>query len=143
MYATMYPRRVDRVVLDGVIGAVLATVDAVQAAAVRIPLRLGSYRVDEHIVPVFLFNGLSQDNPAAFGDLAQAVRDLRRAAEGRAVTPTPWPAESLKFLLTATTPPTGARRPRSRAETFRRPATRRPTGATCAAPAPGTACPPP
>ncbi|MFC9278305.1 alpha/beta hydrolase [Streptomyces collinus] len=141
VYATMYPRRVDRVVLDGVIdparygprllrgteaanrhalrdwagwaaahdtayglgrtrGAVLAAVDAVQAAAARTPLRVGAYRVDEHVVPVVLFNGLSQDNPAAFGDFAQAVRDLRRAAEGRAVTPSPWLAESLRFLLT-------------------------------------------
>ncbi|MFD9096899.1 alpha/beta hydrolase [Streptomyces collinus] len=141
VYATMYPGRVDRVVLDGVIdparygprllrgteaanrhalrdwagwaaahdttyglgrtaSAVLAAVDAVQAAAARTPLRLGTYRVDEHIVPVLLFNGLSQDNPAAFGDFAQAVRDLRRAAGGRSVTPSPWLAESLRFLLT-------------------------------------------
>ncbi|MFB8177149.1 alpha/beta hydrolase [Streptomyces sp. NPDC055966] len=141
VYATMFPDRTDRVVLDGVIDparygprlllsaeqanrdalgdwaawaaahdaayglgrtrrAVLATVNAVRSAAARTPLRLGAHRVDEHVLPVLVFNGLSQDNPTAYGDLARAVRDLRRAADGRTVTPSPWLADSLDFLLT-------------------------------------------
>ncbi|MFI2200443.1 alpha/beta hydrolase [Streptomyces sp. NPDC020192] len=141
VYATMFPGRTDRVVLDGVVdpgrygprllrsteeanrnalrdwaewaaahdttyglgrtrSAVLATVNAVRSAAARQPLRLGGHRVDEHALPVVVFNGLSQDNPSAYGDLARAVADLRRAAGGRAVTPSPWLAGSLDFLLT-------------------------------------------
>ncbi|WP_030347270.1 alpha/beta hydrolase [Streptomyces sp. NRRL S-1022] len=141
VYATMFPQRVDRVVLDGVVdparysprllrgseeanrhalrgwadwtaahhaayglgrtrGAVLGTVEAVRGAAARTPLRLGGYRVDDHLLPVLVFNGLSQDNPQAYGDFAQGVRDLRRAAGGRTVTPSPWLASALEFLLT-------------------------------------------
>ncbi|MFF7952684.1 alpha/beta hydrolase [Streptomyces griseorubiginosus] len=81
-------------------GAVLANVDRVQAAAARTPLRLGEYRVDEHLVPLVVFNGLSQDNDSAYGDFAQGVQDLRRAAQGRQVTPSPWLAEALAFMLT-------------------------------------------
>ncbi|GGW14177.1 peptidase [Streptomyces capoamus] len=141
VYATMFPRRVDRVVLDGVAdparygprllrgseeanrhalrgwadwaaahhtayglgrtrGAVLATVEKVRAAAARTPLRVGHHRVDDHVLPIVVFNGLSQDNDEAYGDFAQGVRDLRRAAEGRTVTPSPWLASALRFLLT-------------------------------------------
>ncbi|WP_425442554.1 alpha/beta fold hydrolase [Streptomyces colonosanans] len=141
VYATMFPGRTDRVVLDGVLSAdrysprllrsaraanrhalkdwavwaaardvtyglgrtrdaVLAAVDRVQAAAARTPLSLGGHRVDDHLVPVIVFNGLSQDNDAAYGDLAQAVRDMRRAADGHAVTPAPWLADTLSFVLT-------------------------------------------
>ncbi|GAA4064115.1 alpha/beta hydrolase [Streptomyces shaanxiensis] len=140
VYATMFPGRTDRVVLDGVVapdsynprllrgtepanrhalkgwaswaaardtayglgrtpGQVLAAVDSVQAAAGRTPLPIGAHRVDEHLVPVVVFNGLSQDNDAAYADLAQAVRDMRRAADGHTVTPSPWLAETLGFLL--------------------------------------------
>ncbi|MFI9244742.1 alpha/beta hydrolase [Streptomyces sp. NPDC053086] len=141
VYATMFPGRTDRVVLDGVEapevygprllrgteeanrhalrgwadwtaahdaayglghtrGAVLATVNGIRSAAARTPLRVGGHRVDEHALPVVVFNGLSQDNPTAYGDFAQAVRELRRAAEGRPVTPSPWLASTLEFMLT-------------------------------------------
>lgn len=140
VYATLFPGRTDRVVLDGVIapdrygprllrgtesanrhalrgwaawaaardatyglgrttGRVLATVDRIQAAAGRQPLPVGEHRVDGTTVPVLVLNGLSQDNDAAYADLARAVRDMRRAADGRAVTPSPWLAETLGFLL--------------------------------------------
>lgn len=142
VYATMFPGRVDRVVLDGVVDpdrygprllrgtepanrhalrdwaawaaardttyglgrtrhAVLATVDRVQAAAARTPLRLGRHRVDAHVLPLVVFNGLSQDNDSAFADFAEAVRDLRRAADGHTVTPSPWLSGTLTFLLTS------------------------------------------
>ncbi|MER5507278.1 alpha/beta hydrolase [Streptomyces sp. NPDC002766] len=82
-------------------GRVLAAVDRVQAAAARSPLRIGAHRVDEHVVPVLVLNGLSQDNASAYGDLAQGVRDLLRAADGRRVsTPSPWLADVLAFELT-------------------------------------------
>lgn len=141
VYATMFPGRTDRVVLDGVIdpdrygprllrgieranrralegwaswaaardatyglgrtrGAVLATVDRIQAAAARTPLRLGGYRVDEHMTPLVFINGLSQDNDTAYRDFAQGVRDMLRAAHGQRVTPSPWLAAVLDFELT-------------------------------------------
>ncbi|MER5525328.1 alpha/beta hydrolase [Streptomyces sp. NPDC002677] len=141
VYATMFPGRTDRVVLDGVIDpgrynprllrgaesanrhalrdwaawaaardpayglgrtrdAVLTVVDRIQRAAERAPLRVGDYRVDESVAPLVVFNGLSQDNDPAYGDFAAAVRDLRDAADGKAVTPGPWLADMLGFLLT-------------------------------------------
>lgn len=81
-------------------GAVLAVVDRIQAAAARRPLKLGDFRLDEHIVPPLVMAGLSMDNDKDFGNLAQAVRDMRRAAEGGRVTPSPAFAEMLKFVLT-------------------------------------------
>ncbi|MFI1768299.1 alpha/beta hydrolase [Streptomyces sp. NPDC020800] len=149
VYATMFPARTDRVVLDGVIdpaqygprllrrvgpanrhalegwaswtaardttyglgrtrGAVLASVDRIRAAAARTPLRLGAYRVDEHMAPIVLFNGLSQDNDSAYGDFAQGMHDLLRAADGQRVTPSPWLAGVLKFELTGAESPYGS-----------------------------------
>ncbi|WP_435860368.1 alpha/beta fold hydrolase [Streptomyces scabiei] len=141
VYATMFPGRTDRVVLDGLVdpgryhprllrgtapanrhalegwaawaaardttyrlgrtrSAVLATVDGILTASARTPLAIGGHRVDEHLVPVIALSGLSQDNDAAYADLARAMRDLRGAAGGRTVTPSPWLAETLDFLLT-------------------------------------------
>ncbi|NUP22450.1 MAG: alpha/beta fold hydrolase, partial [Streptomyces sp.] len=149
VYTTMFPARVDRVVLDGVIApdrygprllrgsekanrhalrdwaawtaahdatyglgrtraAVLAAVDRVQAAAARTPLRIGDHRVDEHSVPLAVFNGLSQDNDTAYGDFAQGMRDLLRAAGGHRVDPSPWLAEVLGFMLTGADSPYGS-----------------------------------
>ncbi|MFF3739532.1 alpha/beta fold hydrolase [Streptomyces sp. NPDC002566] len=140
VYATMFPGRTDRVVLDGVVDPdrysprllrgtesanrralegwaawaaardsayglgrtrdeVLAVVDGVREAAGRAPLVIGHHRVDEHVLPVVVFSGLSQDNDDAYADLAGAVRDMRRAAEGRPVTPSPGFAATLSFLL--------------------------------------------
>ncbi|WP_078948027.1 alpha/beta hydrolase [Streptomyces griseus] len=140
VYATMFPGRTDRVVLDGVAApsrysprllrgtepanrhalegwadwaaardttyglgrtreAVLAVVDRIQTAAGRTPLPIGDHRVDEHVMPVIVFSGLSQDNDTAYADLAQAVRDMRRAADGHRVTPSPGLAATLHFLL--------------------------------------------
>ena len=86
--------------LGGTRSAVLTSVDRVQAAAERKPLSIGDHRVDEHVLPVVVLNGLSQDNDTAYGAFAQAVRDLRRAADGHAVTPSPWLADALDFLQT-------------------------------------------
>ncbi|WP_308297134.1 MULTISPECIES: alpha/beta hydrolase [unclassified Streptomyces] len=88
--------------------AVLAAVEHVRAAAARTPLRLGDHRVDEHLMPLVVFNGLSQHNDAAYGDFAQGIRDMRRAADGHPVAPSPWLADVLKFVLTGTDSPYGS-----------------------------------
>ncbi|MFE9173502.1 alpha/beta hydrolase [Streptomyces kebangsaanensis] len=141
VYATLFPGRVDRMVLDGVIdpdrysprllrGAeaanrhalanwaswtaarnttyglgrtrdtVLAAVNRIQAAATRAPLKVGSYRLDDHTVPAIVFSGLSQDNDDAHGALARAVRDMGLAAQGQRVVPDPDFTDTLKFVLT-------------------------------------------
>jgi pimeloyl-ACP methyl ester carboxylesterase len=143
VYATMFPGRTDRVVLDGVIdperygprllrgteranrralegwaswaatrhtayglgrtrGQVLASVDRVRGAAARTPLRLGPHRVDEHVMPMVVFNGLSQHHDGPYGDFAQGMRDMLRASQGQRVTPSPWLAGVLEFVLTDT-----------------------------------------
>jgi pimeloyl-ACP methyl ester carboxylesterase len=148
VYASMFPGRTDRVVLDGVIdperysarlwrgaepanrhalkgwaswaardtayglgrtrGEVLATVERVRAAAARTPLRLGEHRLDEHVVPLVALNGLSQHNDAAYGDFTQGVRDMLRASRGERVTPSPWLAGVLEFVLTGADSPYGS-----------------------------------
>ncbi|MGW3449425.1 alpha/beta hydrolase [Streptomyces sp. NPDC001076] len=141
VYASMFPKRTDRVVLDGVIDpgrynprllrgaepanrhalrdwaawaaardpayglggdrdAVLAVVRRIEAAAEHGPLRIGGYEVDENVAPLVVLNGLSQDDDSAYGDFARGIRDLRDAADGKAVTPSAWLADMLGFLLT-------------------------------------------
>ncbi|WP_432119771.1 alpha/beta hydrolase [Streptomyces sp. bgisy032] len=141
VYASLFPGRTGRMVLDGVLdpdrygarlwrhtlpanrralegwaswtaardaayglgrtrGEVLAALERIRVAAGRSPLRLGAHRLDEHVLPVVVLNGLSQHNDTAYGDFAQGVRDMLRTAEGRRVTPSPGLAEVLAFLLT-------------------------------------------
>ncbi|MEU1183807.1 alpha/beta hydrolase [Streptomyces sp. NPDC005820] len=88
--------------------AVLAVVDHIQATAARRPLELGEFRMDEHLVAPLIMGGLSQDNDTAFGNLAQAVRGMRRAAEGGQVTPSPVLTEMLTLLLTGASSPYGS-----------------------------------
>jgi pimeloyl-ACP methyl ester carboxylesterase len=149
VYASMFPGRTDRVVLDGVIdpdrysarllrgteganrhalrgwaswaaargatyglgrtrGEVLATVERVRVAAARTPLRLGGHRLDEHVMPIVVLNGLSQHNNTAYADFAQGVRDMLRASRGQRVPPSPWLAGVLEFVLTGTDSPYGS-----------------------------------
>ncbi|MDQ1021638.1 pimeloyl-ACP methyl ester carboxylesterase [Streptomyces afghaniensis] len=89
-------------------GEVLATVERVRRAAARTPLRLGEHRLDEHVMPIVALNGLSQDNDTDYGDFAQGVRDMLRASQGRKVTPSPWLAGVLEFVLTGTDSPYGS-----------------------------------
>ncbi|GAA2912327.1 hypothetical protein GCM10011428_28790 [Streptomyces violaceus] len=86
----------------------LAAVDRVRKASARTPLRLGDHRLDEHVMPMVVFNGLSQHNDAAYGDFAQGVRDMLRASQGQRVTPSPWLAGVLEFTLTGTDSPYGS-----------------------------------
>ncbi|MEV0239802.1 alpha/beta hydrolase [Streptomyces sp. NPDC050674] len=89
-------------------GEVLAAVERVRVAAGRTPLRLGDHRLDEHVLPIVVLNGLSQHNAAAYGDFAQGVRDLLRASRGERVTPSRWLAGALGFLLTGADSPYGS-----------------------------------
>ncbi|MFB7928096.1 alpha/beta fold hydrolase [Streptomyces sp. NPDC056039] len=94
--------------LGGTRGEVLAAVDRVRKASARTPLRLGDHRLDEHVMPMVVFNGLSQHNDAAYGDFAQGMRDMLRASKGQRVTPSPWLAGVLEFMLTGTDSPYGS-----------------------------------
>jgi pimeloyl-ACP methyl ester carboxylesterase len=87
---------------------VMATVRGVIAAAERRPLRVGSYRVDEHVVPTLLFNGLADDRDPARAALAGDVRVLAEAARGGPARPTADLDAELRFLLTGTDTSGGA-----------------------------------
>ncbi|MET9760521.1 alpha/beta hydrolase [Streptomyces sp. NPDC006372] len=89
-------------------GEVLATVERVRTAAARTPLRLGDHRLDAHVMPIVVLNGLSQDNDDAYGDFAQGVRDMLGASQGRRATPSPWLARVLDFVLTGAKSPYGS-----------------------------------
>lgn len=78
----------------------LATVDRIDRAAAKRPLEVGRYRVDEHLVPLVLFNGLDDDRDEAGAGLAAAVRVLKDAAGGSPVRPTPDLEDILNFMLT-------------------------------------------
>ncbi|MBR8640101.1 alpha/beta fold hydrolase [Streptomyces tuirus] len=89
-------------------GEVLAAVERVRVAAGRTPLRLGDHRLDEHVMPIVVLNGLSQHNDTAYGDFAQGVRDMLRASRGQRVTPSPWLAGVLDLVLTGSDSPYGS-----------------------------------
>ncbi|WP_225848037.1 alpha/beta fold hydrolase [Streptomyces sp. HPF1205] len=86
--------------LGGTPGAVLAAVNRVIAASARHPLTVGGYRVDAHVVPFVLFNGLDDDRDAASASLAGAVRVLAEAAAGWRAEPTADLADTLAFVST-------------------------------------------
>jgi pimeloyl-ACP methyl ester carboxylesterase len=86
--------------LGGTREAVLATVRRVLAAAAERPLRVGGRPVDAHVLPFVLFNALDDDRDPASASLAEAVRVLREAAEGRGAEPTEELRDTLDFLLT-------------------------------------------
>ncbi|KAB2344100.1 alpha/beta hydrolase [Actinomadura rudentiformis] len=76
---------------------VLATVNAIVAAAEDRPLRVGSHEVDEQAVPYIVSVGSGNDLPAARAEFASTVRTLNEAAHGRPADPGP----RLDGLLTA------------------------------------------
>ncbi|MGW4476234.1 alpha/beta hydrolase [Nonomuraea sp. NPDC004354] len=75
---------------------VLATVERVNQAATRRPLRVGGYRIDAHHVPYLLFIRLYDDSARAYAGFAAEVRVLADATRGEAVTAVP---ASLKETL--------------------------------------------
>ncbi|MBD0741068.1 alpha/beta hydrolase [Streptomyces sp. CBMA152] len=80
--------------------AVLATVDRVQAAAVRKPLVVGTYKLDRHAVPLLMYGVLGEDLRQTDQDIAVMVRTLKRAAETGRAEPDPGLAELLPSLFT-------------------------------------------
>ncbi|MEJ3744010.1 alpha/beta hydrolase [Actinomycetes bacterium KLBMP 9797] len=92
--------RHDRYGLGDTTERVLAAVAGIHRAAVRRPLAVGGYAVDQHLLPMLLFSGLYDDRDAPSAEFAAAVRVLRDAAAGRPVTPTPALEEELRFATT-------------------------------------------
>ncbi|MFJ4773113.1 alpha/beta fold hydrolase [Streptomyces uncialis] len=80
--------------------AVVRTVEGVRRSAERAPFRLGEFTLDEHTVPALVFGSLSEDNPEAFDRFARMVREMRQAASGAQVSPSPDVVETLKFVFT-------------------------------------------
>lgn len=78
--------RDDRYGLGDTTDAVLGTVTRIVDAAARHPLQLGTYRVDETMLPGMLLTAVDTD--AAYATFAANVRVLRDAADGLPVTPT-------------------------------------------------------
>ncbi|MEU0571928.1 alpha/beta hydrolase [Nonomuraea sp. NPDC005983] len=79
---------------------VLATVERVNQAATRRPLRVGEYRIDAHHVPYLLFIRLYDDSAEAYAGFAAEVQVLADAARGDAVTVPASLKETLDGLLT-------------------------------------------
>ncbi|MGJ6965993.1 alpha/beta hydrolase [Streptosporangium sp. G11] len=79
---------------------VLATVDRIDRAAARRPLRVGAYRIDAHVVPYLLFVRLYDDSAEAYAGLAAEARVLAAAARGAASVPPPSLKEFLAGLFT-------------------------------------------
>ena len=79
---------------------VLATVDRINRAAARRPLRVGKYAVDGHVLPYVLFAGMYDDSDAAYATFATTVQTLDAAAHGTKVTPEPPLEQFLAGVLT-------------------------------------------
>ncbi|WP_371656153.1 MULTISPECIES: alpha/beta hydrolase [unclassified Streptomyces] len=80
--------------------AVLATVDRIQAAATRRPFTVGTYRIDEHLLPLLVYGVLGDDLARSDADIAVMVGTLKRAAETGHAEPDPGLAELLPALFT-------------------------------------------
>jgi len=95
--------RDDRYRLGTTGSQVRATVTGLVQRSGRDPIRIGSYRVDDHWLPLLLFAGL--DNPLHYDVLAGEVRQLADAAAGRPVLPGDDLSQNLAHMLTP--PPPG------------------------------------
>jgi len=67
---------------------VLATVDGIYRAAERAPLRVGSFQVDSHVLPVLLFIPIRIDTDDSYAAIAGDIVALKTAAGGTPVAPT-------------------------------------------------------
>jgi pimeloyl-ACP methyl ester carboxylesterase len=80
---------------------VLRAVHRIQRTALRKPLRVGAYEVDDTVVPGLLFAGLQDDRDEPRAALAESVAILDKAARtGKPVRPSAHLEDELKFLLT-------------------------------------------
>ncbi|GAB2842906.1 alpha/beta hydrolase [Actinocorallia aurea] len=80
---------------------VLATVNAIVAAAEDRPLRVGDHEVDGQVVPYLLSTGSGDDRPEARASFSAMVRTLNRAAHRRPAEPGPELDGLLAFVLTS------------------------------------------
>ncbi|MGF6885442.1 pimeloyl-ACP methyl ester carboxylesterase [Nocardia sp. GAS34] len=94
--------RDDRYHLGATASAVRATVTGLIDRSARDPIRIGSYRVDDHWMPVVLFGGL--DNPLHYDVLAGEIQQLAAAAAGQPVRPAGDLGQALSHMLTAPAP---------------------------------------
>ncbi|MBG0828009.1 alpha/beta fold hydrolase [Planomonospora sp. ID67723] len=88
-WASWAARRHGRLRLGATASEVLATVDRINRAAARNPLRVGRHRVGSRVLPQLLWNVTAGDSDEAYARFAADVRVLRDAARGSEVTPTP------------------------------------------------------
>ncbi len=72
--------------------------DLIRGAADN-PIRIGSYTVDDHLLPVLVFMRIG--NPARNPELAHTVAQLVDAASGQSVLPDPLLAEDLAIMAAA------------------------------------------
>ncbi|WP_026360915.1 alpha/beta hydrolase [Amycolatopsis nigrescens] len=75
------------------------TEDLIRRAA-RQPIRIGDYQVDQHVLPMVLFNPLADARQNA--TLAGSVRQLVDAADGKVVQPNPALEGDLRFVYKPT-----------------------------------------
>lgn len=75
--------------LGASMGEVLDGIERINRASARRPLALGSYLVDSHVLPYFLFTHLYDDSAESYADLAEQLRVFDVAARGEPATPTP------------------------------------------------------
>ncbi|MET9489303.1 alpha/beta fold hydrolase [Nocardia sp. NPDC006630] len=73
-------------------------VDLIRRAAEK-PLRVGEFDVDQHDLPMLLFAGL--DDPRQHQQVAEQVRLLADAADGRAVQPDEGTTKALAYMVRA------------------------------------------
>ncbi|GAB3427726.1 alpha/beta hydrolase [Flindersiella endophytica] len=83
-------------------GGVLASVNEIVRASAREPLRVGPYRIDEHLAPVLVQRTVGSDKDDDRAVAASAIAQLHTAAEGGTVEPTPELAGLLSFILDGT-----------------------------------------
>ncbi|GIH96999.1 alpha/beta hydrolase [Planobispora siamensis] len=103
-------RHHDRYRLGSTTARVLATVNRIDRAAARDPLRIGRHRVDTHLFPAILLFSLGRDSEQAYAGLASDLKVLNDAARGAEVAPTPSLEEGLTFLSSPETDGAGSAR---------------------------------
>ncbi|GAA2729054.1 alpha/beta hydrolase [Actinocorallia aurantiaca] len=79
--------------------AVLATVQRIVKAAAKRPLRVGSYELDEHVVPYLISGGVGSDRTEARAAFSETVKVLDRAARRITVAPPAQLEGRLRFIL--------------------------------------------
>ncbi|WP_344073813.1 alpha/beta hydrolase [Streptomyces crystallinus] len=80
--------------------AVLATVERVRTTAVRRPFTVGTYRIDEHTLPLLVYGVLGDDLAPSDDGIAVMVGTLKEAARSGHAEPDPGLAEMLPGLFT-------------------------------------------